>query len=279
MPSNRKLPFGYVIRMGEVCTQEQEANLVKAIFKAYAEGASYRQLTAWLNTQPIAYHEVDKPWNKNMVARILSSGVYAGKTGYPPLITEDEQMRAVNAKTVVGKVESDRQAEKALRNLARCNVCGSRLEYRNNYAGWVRWICPSCGMLSPQISMESVQKDVGRILDHIMTHIDFIQAPDQSPYQPTWQEDDFIRMTNTPEFDETTAKKMVMDIIAGRFAALGSEDYEAIRIRHILVDSIPQKNMDAELLQQIASAVLIHPHGSISLELRNKQIIGRSQIE
>ena len=32
MAANRKLPFGYAMRMGKICIQEQEAGLVKEIF-------------------------------------------------------------------------------------------------------------------------------------------------------------------------------------------------------------------------------------------------------
>ena len=278
MASNRKLPFGYEIRMGQVCVQEQEAKIVRAIFKAYAEGASYRQLTDWLNTQPIAYHETDKPWNKNMIARILSCSVYAGGQDYPSLITEEEQMRAFTAKPTIGKAEGDGHLDKALRALARCDVCGDRLEYRQNYAGWARWICPSCGMLSPQISMESVKKDIRSILEYLFIHADSVQPPQCLHYQATQQEDEFIRMINTAGFDEVTAKEMVMDIIAGRFEALGSEDYETERIRNILTSLESTSKAGTSLLEQISTAVLIHPNGSISLKLRNKQIIERSQV-
>ena len=63
---NRKLPFGYELRMGKVCIKESEAEVVRLIFRSYQEGASYNQIAGFLGSQPIPYREEGQPWNKNM---------------------------------------------------------------------------------------------------------------------------------------------------------------------------------------------------------------------
>ena len=89
MAANRKLPFGYTMRMGKVCINEQEAGLVRKIFSDYAGGASYRQLTEKLNAQPVPYNEPGKSWNKNMVARMLIDDRYTGTGTFARLIEPD----------------------------------------------------------------------------------------------------------------------------------------------------------------------------------------------
>ena len=42
--ANRKLPFGYCIRNGQICIAEAEAEVVRMIFTSYAEGNSYETL-------------------------------------------------------------------------------------------------------------------------------------------------------------------------------------------------------------------------------------------
>ena len=42
--ANRYLPFGYIITDGEICINEPEAELIKAIFELYAKGKSYREI-------------------------------------------------------------------------------------------------------------------------------------------------------------------------------------------------------------------------------------------
>ena len=54
---NRKLPFGYEMRMGKMCLKERAAELVKLIFQRYSEGISYNQIVSILSNQPIPYRE------------------------------------------------------------------------------------------------------------------------------------------------------------------------------------------------------------------------------
>lgn len=67
---NRKLPFGYQMRFGDVIPHPDEAEAVQKIYQNYLAGASFRQIAEGLQAQGIPYDGA-KPWNKNMVARIL----------------------------------------------------------------------------------------------------------------------------------------------------------------------------------------------------------------
>ena len=89
---NRKQPFGYKMEFGEIVPQPQEAETVQSIYQKYLAGASFNQLTEQLQTEGIPY-DADKPWNKNMVARILEDDRYIGGKNFPALI-ETEQFHA-----------------------------------------------------------------------------------------------------------------------------------------------------------------------------------------
>ena len=89
---NRKQPFGYKMEFGEIVPQPQEAETVRSIYLQYLAGASFKQLAEQLQTEDAPY-DVDKPWNKNMVARILEDDRYIGRKNFPALI-EAEQFRA-----------------------------------------------------------------------------------------------------------------------------------------------------------------------------------------
>ena len=67
---NRKQPFGYKMEFGEIVPQPREAEAVQSIYQQYLAGASFNQLAEQLQTEGVPY-DADKPWNKNMVARIL----------------------------------------------------------------------------------------------------------------------------------------------------------------------------------------------------------------
>ena len=71
MGSNRKRPFGYKMEFGEIVLHPAEAETVRWIYDSYLAGASYNALVDKLRERGISY-DGDKPWNKNMAARILA---------------------------------------------------------------------------------------------------------------------------------------------------------------------------------------------------------------
>lgn len=55
MMTNRKLPFGYRMEQGQAVIHPQEAEVVTAIFRQYITGASYLDIVALLEDQPVLY--------------------------------------------------------------------------------------------------------------------------------------------------------------------------------------------------------------------------------
>ena len=87
MGSNRKRPFGYKMEFGEIVLHPAEAETVRWIYDHYLAGASYNALVDKLRERGIPY-DGDKPWNKNMAARILADRRYTGEGGFPSIIPE-----------------------------------------------------------------------------------------------------------------------------------------------------------------------------------------------
>ena len=80
------------------------------------------------------------------------------------------------------------------------------------------------------------------------------------------------------EFNESAARAKAISLAAIQFDALGSEDYETMRIQYILAKTEQNGGLDTALLRQITSAILIHPTGEVSLKLKNGQIMKRSDL-
>ena len=89
MGSNRKRPFGYKMEFGEIVLHPAEAETVRWIYDSYLAGASYNALVDKLRERGISY-DGDKPWNKNMAARILADRWYTGEGGFPSIIPEGQ---------------------------------------------------------------------------------------------------------------------------------------------------------------------------------------------
>ena len=246
MAANRKLPFGYAMQMGGICIQEQEAGLVKEIFSDYIRGASFLQITEKLNSQPVAYNPQTR-WNKNMVARILEDKRYVGEKDFP-LIIEQDLMNAALAKRAAKQIASQpTELQKTLRRL------------------------------SGQKAMQQMEQEVLTLLDRLTRQPECVQFP--SPVKVSPEEErrlgqELDALMSRQPVEEETAKSTAYALAAARLNAIGSEDYETLRIKEALTSGMPPH----DLLKSIASAVLIRLDGSVGLRLKNGQTIERSKI-
>lgn len=88
MAKNRYLPFGYMIRNGEIVINEKEAALVCIAFEEYMGGASYAAIAETLQGTGVRYHADSPLWNKHMAKRMLENSRYAGTDDYPRIIEQ-----------------------------------------------------------------------------------------------------------------------------------------------------------------------------------------------
>lgn len=217
---NRKLPFGYQMRFGDVIPHPDEAEAVQKIYQNYLAGASFRQIAEGLQAQGIPYDE-DKPWNKNMVARILENERYTGIDPFPVLIPA-ELFRAVqNRRIQTAPERTQTPAQKELRKL-----CGSvPPKYVEQQA---------LGILNrlihdPQL-ITYTPKDNGRIL------IEQRQVLEE--------------LLRSPPVDEEQARKLALDYAGAALDSIGPEEYETERLRKLFTGKQPLAELDAELLRQ-----------------------------
>ena len=270
----RTLPFGYRMSQGKICIVENEARIVQRIFASYAEGHSYDDLTRWLNGQSIPYLP-GRPWNKNVVARILRDERYLGSCDtYPPIIPAE--MFGCRVPNAAGRLNLPQI--KDIRILARCGVCGEpvRRERENT------WRCPHCMASAVPTTDQQFIDAVAELLQGLCGHPDMVRipaSPDDDDSGVLAAENELAHELEAVEFDEAAAKTKALSLAAARFDALGSEDYETMRIQHILAQMEPSAELNTVLLRQITSAILISPTGEVRLKLKNKQIVERSTFQ
>lgn len=109
-------PFGYKMVLGEIVIYEQEAVIVRHIYISYIAGKSYGAIADELRCQPVLYAK-GKPWNKNMIDRILADRRYAGEKGYPAIITAEMLESAVQQRAARQKPTHQTAAQKVLHRL------------------------------------------------------------------------------------------------------------------------------------------------------------------
>lgn len=250
--ANRKLPFGYCMQNGQICVADAEAEIIRMIFTSYAEGNSYETLAEWLNHGEHAYFP-GRRWNKNTLARILQDERYLGNGVYPAILAAVAFQRRKPAAS--GKLNHPQI--KDVRVLARC-------------------------MTSAVNSTDKRLMDsVAELLQGLCRHPDAVvslPAADMESEGILAAKDSLTHELENGEFDEATARAKAISLAAARFDALGSEDYETMRIQYILARAEQNGGLDTALLRQITSAILIFPTGEVSLRLKNRQIIKRSDL-
>ena len=244
---NRKLPFGYQMRMGEIVRCEPEAKSVQDIFLQYTLGASLKEIAEQMRKTGPIYGE-GRSWNKNMVARILENHKYTGADNYPKLV-DIKLFEAAAVKRQTKQCLPERTpAQKALKR-----VCSK----------------PS----TPEI-----EQQVMHLLSRLAEQPERITQPDKQPtpiHSTTQAELDEI--LNTQPLDEAAARSLICKLAQEQYDAIGNEEYETERLRRLFTAFECTAELNAELLQSTVSAVLVTQQ-AVRLQLKNGQIIGKEDL-
>ena len=244
---NRKLPFGYQMRIGEIIRNEPEAKAVQDIFLQYTLGASLKEIAEQMSKTGPAYDE-GKSWNKNMVARILENAKYTGADSYPELVDIKLFEAAAEKRQTKQCLPERTPAQKALKR-----VCSK----------------PP----TPEIEQQ-VTHLLGRLAEQ-PEHITEPERTSKPTYTNTQAELDDV--LNTQPLDEDAARNLICKLAQEQYDAIGNEEYETERLRRLFTACECTAELNAELLQSTVSAVLV-THQTVRLQLKNGQIIGKDDL-
>ena len=244
---NRKLPFGYQMRMGEIIRNESEAKAVQDIFLQYTLGASLKEIAEQLSKAGPAY-DAGKSWNKNMVARILENPKYTGVDNYPKLVDIKLFEAAVEKRQTKQRLPERTPAQKALKR-----VCSK----------------PP----TPEI-----EQQVTHLLGKLAEQPERIMQPETASaprYSSTQAELDSV--LNAQSLDEEAARKLIFQLAQEQYDTIGNAEYETERLRRLFAAFECTAELNAGLLQSAVSAVLV-TRQAVRLQLKNGQIIGKEDL-
>ena len=243
MGSNRKRPFGYRMELGEIVLHPAEAETVRWIYDSYLAGASYSALVDKLRERGIPY-DGDKPWNKNMAARILADRRYTGG-GFPQIIPEGQfnmaQVRRQERTSPCKKTP----AQKELRKL-----CGG------SPPAWV-------------------ERRVLGMLNRLLQHPERITCPvleDEPPSEAKKLRRELDEFLHRPPVDETQARGLAFRLAALQLDAIGPEEYETLRLRRLFQGRTPMVELEQELLHESVRHIAVS-NGAITVLLKNNQTL------
>ena len=244
---NRKLPFGYQMRMGEIVRNEPEAKAVQDIFLQYTLGASLREIAEQMSKTDPTYDE-GKSWNKNMIARILENPKYTGADSYPKLVDIKLFEAAAEKRPTKQRLPERTPAQKALKR-----VCS-------------------------KLPTPEIEKEVMYLLGRLTEKPERITQPTETPAPThTNTQAELDEVLNTQPLDEDAARSLICKLAREQYDAIGNEEYETERLRRLFAAFECTAELNAELLQSAVSAVLV-TRQAVRLQLKNGQIIGKEDL-
>ena len=244
---NRKLPFGYQMRMGEIVRNEPEANAVQDIFLQYSLGASLKEIAEQMSKTDPTYDE-GKSWNKNMIARILENSKYTGVDSYPKLVDIKLFEAAAEKRQTKQHLPERTPAQKALKR-----VCS-------------------------KLPTPEIEKEVMHLLGRLTEKPERITQPTETPAPThTNTQAELDEVLNTQPLDEDAARSLICKLAREQYDAIGNEEYETERLRRLFAAFECTAELNAELLQSAVSAVLV-TRQAVRLQLKNGQIIGKEDL-
>lgn len=247
MAKYRKFPFGYRMEFGKMVINEDEAEWVVYIYEQYIMGESFKSLSDTLCGYGIQY-DVDKLWNKNIVARILQDQRYRGEGKFPQII-DNCIFQQVDQKR--SKRSHDIKITKTQKMLKK----------------------KSGGQATPHMEHEVLY-----LLNTIIGKPELIKTPDNPPKVNCRVEalqaelDELLRMLPV---DEKQAREKLMETTVTMYEAIDTREYESQRIRRILGRAQMLAELDENLLAQCVSDVSIDCMGRVRVRLKNDQILER----
>lgn len=221
---------------------------MKYIFRAYIGGASFNDIKSNLLNRPVAY-DVDKAWNKNMIARILGDRRYVGTNVYPPILPRKEFEVAESIRT--SKVQTDTRTE------------AQRLLYK----------------LSDKRPAVRTEADVRGIINALIHDPSLIKeqetVPDATETLELQQEFDDLLLVQP--IDEVKAKRLIFQMASAQYSAIDNSEYETARLQKMVSKCKTLTELDADLLAKIVDKVIVN-RISTQVILKNGQIINSEEV-
>lgn len=276
MAKNRRIPFGYQMKNGEIVTEPRELYAVSKIFADYLKGKSLLEISRSMQEEQIPYHPgEDFSWNKNMVKRILENEKYLGTETYPQLISADIFHRANNKKikkaTNICIVPGEL---KEIRNITLCAECRKRL-FRNQNG---TWNCKTyrCSEFEYVATDQMILSAVLNILNSAIANPSLLDVEaEMSVYTPNGevvkQKNEISRLMDSTDIEYDRIKAAILELAELKYECCSYDDVpqKTVLLKEIMKGVKRLNTLDVELLLKCAEHITVSHNATIGLELIN----------
>lgn len=280
MKKKRNLPYGYHIVNGKIAVCDEEAIIVKRIFKLYVDGGSLGTIAKTLTTERISYSDLTTDWNKSRLSRLLENKKYIGAEGYPNIITVEMFETAMKIKSSKRATVPSDNNDKTVQLI--CNLCGARLHNRNAN-GKQFFQCNKCGYRL-NVAVNEVVDRVKIIYDYLTRNAEVlipkkhVETASQKPDIKLYELRNKLMQT---DFDQDEVLQIISDIAKIEYNAsdVGS-DILARRLKNRIERASCDGKVSVEFIQEYIDKVFVDKRGNIILYMTTGvQISERSVID
>lgn len=280
MTQNRTLPYGYQIESGRIMTNDAEAEVIRRIYRAYAERLSYKAIAESLTAEGIRYMPEKPEWNKNMVARILQNPNYLGTEKYPPIIEEALGQAATLAQKPYSHTES--QDIKDIKPLLVCAVCGRTLKRRLKRGRAERWYCEAHSKhIGMEVNDEILLKSTEGLWRRLMENIGLADAGaeaggnNQISLETIRLKNEIDQMLKEGEINESEVTAKIQDLAALRYASCATPLYHNQELMQRL-RQVPQ-GFHMKTILEVTAEIKVACSEAEAMVLKNGKIIEKGE--
>lgn len=241
----RTLPFGYVMRNGDVEPDPKAARCVNWIYMTYLEGASLKSIAAELNIRRHREYDGERSWNKNMIDRILQDQRYSSDALYPEIISTKLYEAVQHQRAERAGLPRQTEAQKIIRILGGGHVS------------------------------DTVEASVLAEMNRLIRNPDVLQCPASSDLDQTKRfctERELNAALAQQPIDEDRAAELIKALAEAEYELIDNNEYETERLRRIFREAAPMEELSADLLRKTVAKISVEIK-AIRLTLKNKQVI------
>ena len=272
-----KFPFGYKFENGEVHIVDEDAKIVRRIFKDRINGVTSPKIGAALYAEKIPYFSDSLAKAEDKVMTILRNECYFGADGLPPVITEESYQQA---RSKMRKKRDDKAAEehRLIKKMSFCEICGTHMGHNYSGSGVPRWCCATKGCVNrvPVITEDMYKNAIGYILNSVVQNPKLLNVRAKlTEYVPNDSVEEHERkIAEMLENQPVDAEK-----VTGEIFALAAERYSCCtfditpyitaELKVTAKRSELSETVDLGLLQQIADRIVVSADKKISVIFKN----------
>ena len=246
----RKLPFGYVMINGDVKPDPTAASCVNWIYMSYLAGASLKGIAEELNVRKHKAYDGERPWNKNMIDRILQDQRYSGDAIYPEIISAELYKEVQRQRAERSGFPRQTEAQKMIRILG-----GGRVS-------------------------DTIEAGVLAAVNRLIRNPDTLQSPvtpDSDQPKRFRTERELDATLDRQPIDEDRAAELIKALAEAEYELIDNNEYETERLRRIFREAAPMEELSADLLRKTVAEISVEIK-AIKLTLKNKQLIEVSDV-